>query len=252
MKRGAVNSHEHGRAGAACQTPASAGGRPIPAAGAALAPERRAPPFTADDVAAIRRALESGRVMAYPTESSYALGGNALIPALAEAIYRLKGRAGDKRLLLLVDGSGDLSRWVRDVPDAARMLMRALWPGPLTLVLRAAPRLPAHLPDERGAIALRWSPHPLIAELLAVGGVPLIGTSANVSGTPPLNDAAAVLRAFPAEPLLAIDGGPTAGAPPSTVLDTTVYPFRIVREGAVSRARLREALAPAFPDALPA
>jgi L-threonylcarbamoyladenylate synthase len=247
-----VNSHEHGRAGAACQTPASVHDAPIPAPGAAGGAERRAPPFTADDRAAIRRALESGRLMAYPTETSYALGGNALNPRLVDAIYRLKGRERGKALPLLVDGSGDLSPWVRDVPDAARLLMRMLWPGALTLVLHGAPGLPAHLLDERGAVAVRWSPHPVVAELLALAGAPLIGTSANRSGAPPLNDAAAVLRAFPAEPILAIDGGPAGGGPPSTVLDATATPFRIVREGALSRARLRELLAPAYPDALPA
>lgn len=210
------------------------------------------PPFTAEDRAAIRRALDSGRVMTYPTESSYALGGNALNPALVHAIYRLKGRERGKPLLLLVDGSGDLSPWVRDIPEAARRLMRVLWPGALTLVLHGATGLPAHLPDERGTVAVRWSPHPIVAELLALGRVPLIGTSANRSGAPSLNDANAVLRVFPAEPILAIDGGPASGGPPSTVLDATVFPFRIVREGALSRAQLREALSPDFPDALPA
>lgn len=247
-----MDSRNDGRAGASCQTPASAQGKPAPAPGANVAQERIAPPFTAQQRNAMLRALERGRVMTYPTETSYALGGNALSAGLVEAVYRLKGRERDKRVLLLVDGSGDLSPWVRDVPEAARFLMRALWPGPLTLVLRAGADLPAHLADERGNVAVRWSPHPVVAELLAVGGVPLIGTSANRSGAPSLNDADSVLRAFRTAPLLAIDGGPAAGGPPSTVLDATVFPFRIVREGAFSRARLREKLASSCPDAVPA
>ena len=247
-----MDSPKDGRAGASCQTTASARAGRAPAPAAGIAQERISPPFTPRQRDAIRRALEWGRVMTYPTETSYALGGNALSAKVVEAIYRLKGRERGKRVLLLVDGSGDLSPWVRDVPEAARALMRALWPGALTLVLRAGADVPAHLKDERGTLAVRWSPHPVIAELLALGGVPLIGTSANRSGAPALNDADSVLRAFRAEPLLAIDGGAAAGGPPSTVLDATVLPFRIVREGALPRARLRERLASAFPDAVPA
>ncbi|MFI5399965.1 MAG: L-threonylcarbamoyladenylate synthase [SAR324 cluster bacterium] len=247
-----MDSTNDGRAGAGCQTPASGQGHPVSVPGAGSGQVRIAPPFTAHQRNAIRRALEHGRVMTYPTETSYALGGNALSAGLVDAIYRLKGRERCKRILLLVDGSGDLSPWVRDVPEAARVLMRILWPGPLTLVLRGGRDLPAHLADERGTVAVRWSPHPVVAELLAVGSVPLIGTSANRSGAPSLNDADSVLRTFRAAPLLAIDGGPARGGPPSTVLDATVSPFLIVREGALSRTRLRDALASSCPDAVPA
>jgi len=199
----------------------------------------------------VSRALAEGGVMAYPTETSYALGGNALHAGLVEAIYRLKGRERGKSLLVLVDGAAHLSPWVRDVPAAARLLMERFWPGPLTLVLWAGPALPAHLPDARGTVAVRWSPHPVVAELLRLGGTPLIGTSANRSGAPALHSAQAVLDAFPAEPLLAIDGGATAGGPPSTVLDATVWPFALVRAGAVPVAALRTALAAAHPGAGP-
>lgn len=216
------------------------------------AAERLTAPLAPPARERIRQALAAGRVIAFPTETSYALGGNALSAALVDAVYRLKGREPGKALPLLVDGAADLSRWVRDVPAAARALMVAFWPGPLTLVLRAGPELPAHLPDARGTIAVRWSPHPLVGELLALGGVPLIGTSANPSGTASLHTAEAVLRAFPGEPMLAVDGGPTPGGPASTVLDATVRPFALVREGAVPAAAIRAALSRAFPEEAPA
>jgi len=200
----------------------------------------------------VRQALAAGEAMTYPTETSYGLGGNALSAALVAAVYRLKGRERDKPLLLLVDGGAGLERWARDVPSAARVLIKRFWPGPLTLVLRAAPGLPAHLANRRGTVALRWSPHPAIAELLALGGVPLIGTSANRSGGPSLHSVEAVLGAFPGEPLLALDGGPTSAGAPSTVLDATVLPFAVLREGAVSIAAIREALVGAHPEAAPA
>jgi len=139
---------------------------------------------------------------------------------------------------LLVDGSAGLDGWVRGVTPAARALMDAFWPGPLTLVFHAGRKLPPHLPDERGTIALRWSPHPLLADLLALGGVPLIGTSANVTGTRPLHSVDAVLAAFPHGIDLALDGGPTAGGIPSTLVDTTVTPPRVLREGAIATPSL--------------
>jgi L-threonylcarbamoyladenylate synthase len=188
--------------------------------------------------------------MAYPTETSFALGGNALLPETAEAVYGLKGRPRDKALLLLVDGSDGLAGLAAEVPAAARRLMERFWPGPLTLVVRAGPALPPRLADERGTVALRWSSHPVTAELLRLGGFPLIGTSANRSGRPSLYTVEAVLATFPEGIALAVDApcGPgRAGASPgtslpSTLVDVTVSPPRILREGAISAQAVAAAL----------
>jgi L-threonylcarbamoyladenylate synthase len=217
--------------------------------------ERLTWPLSVAGMRRVQRALSDGEVITFPTETSYALGGNALLPSVTQAIYRLKGRDPGKSLLLLIEGA-QVERWVSEVPEGARMLMARFWPGPLTLVLRAARDLPGHLPDVRGTIAVRWSPHPVVAELLRLGGVPLIGTSANVSGTPPLFTCRQVLGAFPGASLLGVDGGPAPGGgdfgtPASTVLDCTLRPFVLVREGAVSRATLREALASHYSSACP-
>lgn len=201
--------------------------------------------------ARVCEALAGGAVMTYPTETAYALGGNALLPRVAEAVYRLKGRPRDKPLLLLIDGRRGLEGWARDVGPAARALMARFWPGPLTLVLRAGAALPPHLADARGTVALRWSPHPLIAELLRLGGVPLIGTSANRGGAPPACTAAQVLETFGDAVKLAVDGGKAGGGPPSTLLDTTALPFRILRQGAVAAEPLRRLLKRDFPQAAP-
>ncbi len=211
-----------------------------------------APPFSSAQQALLRQTLRDGGVMTFPTETSYALGGNALSSTLVERIYRLKGRDPAKPMLLLADGSRGLADWVGGIPPGADVLMERFWPGPLTLVFSAGPGLPFHLPDTRGTVALRWSPHPIVAELLALGGVPLIGTSANRSGEPSLVSAQSVLAAFPGEPILAVDGGLTAGGLASTVLDVTVRPFRIVRPGALSAAAIRAALAPAYAHLAPA
>jgi L-threonylcarbamoyladenylate synthase len=203
---------------------------------------------------ALRAALREGALMTYPTETAYALGGNALCAPLVEAVFRLKGRPREKSLLLLVDGAAEtdaLSDWAREVHPAARALMERFWPGALTLVFRAGPRLPPHLVDERGTVALRWSPHPLVALLLRLGGAPLIGTSANPSGGPNPRTLAEVLAALPPGIALALDGGEIPAGPPSTLLDTTVLPFRILRAGAVPGALLAEVLREAYPGAVP-
>lgn len=221
----------------------------------------------ATEEAVLREFLEQGRVMTYPTETSYALGGNALAPDLVESIYRLKGRPAGKALPLLIDGSNGVEPWARDGGPAARRLMERHWPGPLTLVLHAGPGLPPRLADARGTVALRWSSHPLIAEMIRIAGAPLIGTSANRSGEPNCHTLEDVLRAIPAGIALAVDGGhrdgrrdgrsggrggalsPGESGNPadlrdhrnprdprgfSTLLDTTVTPFRVLRKGAIS------------------
>ncbi|MBI4084034.1 MAG: threonylcarbamoyl-AMP synthase [Candidatus Lambdaproteobacteria bacterium] len=217
------------------------------------------PPLGPAERLALAAALHEGAVLAYPTETYYALGGNATDPEVVRAVFRLKGRPAGKALLLLIDGAADggagLGALARQVDPAARLLMARFWPGALSLVLWAAEGLPAHLRDDRGTVALRWSPHPLLAELLRIGGVPLIGTSANRSGEPPARDLSDVLAAFGAGTgagvTIALDGGTTAGGAPSTLLDATARPFRVLREGAIPAAALAAALAATHPDAAP-
>jgi len=153
------------------------------------------------------RALREGSLMTYPTETAYALGGNALSPAVADAVFRLKGRSRDKALLLLIGGREDVERLTREVAPAAEALMTRCWPGPLTLVFHAAPGLASHLASRRDTVALRWSSHPCTEALLALGRVPLFGTSANPSGAPNPLSLAGVLGSFPGGIELAVDGG---------------------------------------------
>ena len=201
-----------------------------------------APESAEEHEAAVHKALSSGLVMAYPTETAYALGGNALLPAVVESVYRLKGRPQAKALLLLIDGSQGVAPWAKNVSPGAEALMARFWPGPLTLVFEASPELPEHLRDDRGTVALRWSPHPCIDTLLRLGGVPLIGTSANLSGQSPAFSAEEVRRVFGDAVRLGIDGGIRNPGPVSTVLDTTVVPFVMVRRGAISPLAIGEAL----------
>ncbi len=199
-------------------------------------------PIAPEDEPLLARALAGGGAMAYPTETSYALGGNALCEELAERIFRLKGRPPAKALPLLIDPSAGMDRYFSAPSLTAERLMRAFWPGALTLVLPASPKLPRHLADGRGTVAVRWSSGAVVARLLALGGVPLIGTSANRSGARPGTSPAEVLADFGGALEVAIDGGPAPGGPSSTLLDLSGEFPRLLREGAISAARLRAVL----------
>lgn len=224
---------------------------PIRAAPVAMTTRVWSPPFDAEARGALARAIASGAVMTYPTETSYALGGNALDAGLCGRIAALKGRPGDKALLLLIGGEAQAERCAREMHPGARVLMERFWPGPLTLVVLASPNLPGHLVDSRGTVALRWSPHPALRDLLELGGVPLIGTSANRSGGPPLLQSKQVIETFGDTVEVAVDAGPAPGGLPSTLVDTTVLPFRILRLGALHKTHIQAALIETCIDAAP-
>ena len=216
-------------------------------------------PFDDEARDTIARSLASGGVMAYPTETSYALGGNGLDEFVCRAVRRIKGRADAKALSLLIDGAPMFGHLTRDVTSAAQVLMERYWPGPLTLVFHAAPGLPPQTKDARDTVALRWSPHPVVGELLAIGCVPLIGTSANRAGGRPLQSAEAVVAAFGGTVSLVLDDDEPWraeaeaqwGRVPSTLVDTTVEPFHVIREGALAKSMIQATLVEHFIRSVP-
>jgi L-threonylcarbamoyladenylate synthase len=177
--------------------------------------------------------LRSGGLVAFPTETFYGLGAAALDPAAVRRIFEVKGRPEAKPLLLLVDSIAMVEAVALEIPAGARGLMAAHWPGPLTLVLRAR----AHVPDEVTAgsatVGVRLSAHPLARALVSTLGQPITAPSANPAGLAPPTTAATVLAYFRGRIELVLDGGATAGGQPSTVLDVTVDPPRVLRAGAV-------------------
>jgi L-threonylcarbamoyladenylate synthase len=185
-------------------------------------------------VAEAVRILREGGIIAFPTETFYGLGADARNEAAVEKIFRIKGRAFKNPLPLIVANDRDVIPLVEEIPEAAQILMKAFWPGPLTLVFRASSSVLPSLTANTGKIGIRVSSHP-IARLLAEGlGGPLTATSANPSGSPECSSADAVIHALDDLPDAVIDGGDTTGGKGSTVLDVTVFPPRILREGAIS------------------
>jgi L-threonylcarbamoyladenylate synthase len=183
-------------------------------------------------LAAAARVLAGGGIVGFPTETFYALGVAALDAGAARRSFDLKGRPRSSPLLVLVD-SVEMAERIAEIPERARSLIARHWPGPLTLVLPARPGLPDEVTASTGTVGVRLSAHPVARGLVAALGAPVTAPSANLSGASPPTVAADVVRAFGERIELVLDGGATAGGPPSTVLDVTVEPPRVIRAGAV-------------------
>ena len=181
----------------------------------------------------------AGGVVALPTESFYGLAVHALNERAIERLFRVKGRREDNPLLILIASRETLGSYVTNVSDKASTLMDRFWPGGLTLVFSADPLLPSSLTAGTGKIGVRLSSHEVPRELAKAVGVPITGTSANRSGQPSCLTTEEVMEAVGRDIDLIVDGGRTPGGKGSTVLDVTVDPPVIVREGMVSREELK-------------
>jgi L-threonylcarbamoyladenylate synthase len=190
-------------------------------------------------ILAAARAVISGGVVAVPTESFYGLAVNALDKEAISRLLEIKKRSEDHPILILISSADDLSRYVSRISPVARELIKGFWPGGLTMVFAAGPILPVSLTGGSGKIGIRLSSHPVPAALASAAGVAITGTSANVTGEPPFTDPAELLTALGSQVDLILDAGKTAGGKGSTVLDVTVSPPVILREGMVTRRLLQ-------------
>jgi L-threonylcarbamoyladenylate synthase len=185
----------------------------------------------ASDVEAICAVLTGGGLLLYPTDTLYALGGLVSSAEAARRVRAGKSRETGRALPAVAADVDQVRRLCRDVSEAAWALARAFWPGPLTLVLKAAPDLPVEVTAGLGTIAVRVPARALTRALCEVAG-PLVSTSANVSGQPPAATCAEAVTAVGESAALAIDGGP-GETRPSTIVDATGSSPRLVRAGAV-------------------
>lgn len=180
--------------------------------------------------------LEDGGLIAYPTETFYGLGVDAANEQAIEKIFTVKGRDFRNPIALIIGGPDDVNPLVKEVPEAAKKLMAALWPGALTIVFSASNNVSSLLTAGSGKIGLRLSAHPLARKLARKLGKPITATSANLSGAPECSEASAVITQIGHKIDAVVDGGKTPGGMPSTLVDITCDPPAILREGAVSRA----------------
>ena len=192
---------------------------------------------------AIRRIvhiLRSGGLVVFPTDTFYGLGGDGFSPAAVRRIFELKLRDMSRPLLVLVSDLEMVRRLAKDIPPVFWKIAEEFWPGPLTIALRASAKVPRELCGGGESLAMRLPAVPWLREVVREAGLPVIATSANISGEGEISAAAQAQKIFGGKVELIVDGGLTPGGAPSTVLDLTAEPPRIVRQGAVSISRLKE------------
>lgn len=180
-----------------------------------------------------REVIASGGVIAYPTDTFYALGADPQNSAAVKRLFAIKGRQKDQPILLLIADPADAERWAAEITSTAAGLMGRYWPGPLTLVFGAKDGVLPELTAGTGTIGLRVPGSVLARGLIRFIGHALTGTSANRSGRPNVRTAREAVEEIGGLADLILDGGQTAGGAESTVLDVTAAVPRLIREGAV-------------------
>jgi len=191
--------------------------------------------------AGLNRAVEiirSGGVVAFPTESFYGLAVNAIDEGAIERLLDIKKRKGDHPILILIPSRDLLDQYAAHVSETAQRLIEQFWPGGLTLIFEAGPNISPLLTAGTGKIGIRLSSHHIATGLAKGVSMPITGTSANISGQPACLNAREVFDSLGKEVDLILDGGVTKGGKGSTVLDVTVAPPRVLREGIVGREML--------------
>jgi L-threonylcarbamoyladenylate synthase len=202
---------------------------------------------TAEAQETLERAAEilgAGGLVALPTETVYGLGANALDAAAVGRIFAAKQRPAWDPVIVHVagpdGGAAMLDGLVRDVPEAARKLMEAFWPGPLTLLLPRTEAVPDAVTAGRALVGVRMPAHPVALEVIRRAGVPVAAPSANLFGRISPTTAAHVLADLDGRIDAVVDAGPTEHGVESTVLDPCQTPMVIYRPGAVTSDQIRE------------
>ncbi|ORJ63821.1 L-threonylcarbamoyladenylate synthase [Mycobacterium simiae] len=192
-------------------------------------------------IAAAVGALKGGRLVVLPTDTVYGIGADAFDNSAVAALLAAKGRGRDMPVGVLVGSWHTIEGLVYTVPDGARDLIRAFWPGALSLVVAQAPSLQWDLGDARGTVMLRMPLHPVAIELLREVG-PMAVSSANVSGRPAAVDAAQARAQLGDLVDVYLDAGPAQQQAASTIVDLTGETPRLLRAGPVSAERIAEVL----------
>jgi L-threonylcarbamoyladenylate synthase len=188
-------------------------------------------------------AVQRGQLVVFPTDTVYGIGADSFDPASVRRLLAAKGRGRDMPPPVLVSAPTTLDALAVGVPSYARALVAELWPGPLTIICRQQPSLQWDLGDTRGTVAVRMPDHPVALELLARTG-PLAVSSANLTGKDAATDVDQAQAMLGDSVEVYLDGGPTPGNVPSTIVDTTGDAGRVLRQGGVPLWRLKQVVAP--------
>ena len=192
---------------------------------------------------AVHILLEGGLVV-FPTDTVYGVAASSLSPEAVARIYEAKERPRTMAIPVMVAEPDQVSEVAFPQPGF-EALAQAFWPGPLTIVLPKTPVLPPIVTAGGNTVALRIPDHPLVLQLLAAARIPLAVTSANRSGQPPARTAQEAWEQLHGRVDVILDGGPAPGGQPSTILDLTHSPPRILREGPISLVDIQRVLSQA-------
>jgi len=184
-------------------------------------------------------ALRRGELVVLPTDTVYGVAADAFNPGAVDALLAAKGRGRDMPVPVLVANQEMLAALVGDLPEAAKALTAAHWPGALTVVVRHTPHLSWDLGDARGTVAVRMPDDEIALDLIARTG-PLAVSSANRSGHPPATTMLDARLQLGASVAVYLDGGPRPSGTPSSIVDLTGDEPRLLREGALSADLLRD------------
>ena len=186
--------------------------------------------------------LRSGGLVAFPTETVYGLGGNALDEDAAGKIYAAKGRPSDNPLIAHVSCMEEVAPLVKEIPEAGRKLMEAFWPGPLTMIFPKSEKVPYGTTGGLDTVAIRMPDDPVANQLIALAGVPVAAPSANTSGRPSPTTADHVWQDMNGRIEMIIDGGPVGIGVESTIVDVSSAVPAVLRPGAITMEMLAEVL----------
>ncbi len=200
-------------------------------------------------VAEAAEIIKKGGLVAFPTETVYGLGGNALDPNASGKIYAAKGRPSDNPLIAHIADRAELDALVTEITPEAEKLMDLYWPGPMTLVFPKSDKVPYSTTGGLDTVAVRMPSHPIARALIRAAGVPIAAPSANVSGRPSPTKAEHVLEDMNGRIEMIIDGGEVGIGLESTIIDTTGETPTLLRPGFISQEMLKEALGQVDVDA---
>lgn len=184
--------------------------------------------------------IRDGGLVAFPTETVYGLGANALNQVAAQKIYGAKGRPSDNPLIVHIADRSMLDSLVKEIPKTAEKFMNAFWPGPMTLIFKKSDIVPYETTGGLNTVAIRMPNHRIARELIRAAGVSIAAPSANLSGKPSPTLGEHVVDDMNGRIDMIIDGGKVGMGLESTIIDVTVEPPMILRPGFVTREMLRE------------
>lgn len=184
--------------------------------------------------------IRAGGLVAFPTETVYGLGADALNEEAARKIYAAKGRPSDNPLIAHIAKKEDIEPLVREIPEAGKKLMDAFWPGPLTLIFPKSGRVPKGTTGGLDTVAVRMPSDPVARRLIELAGTPVAAPSANTSGRPSPTTAEHVRQDMDGRIEMIVDGGPVGIGVESTIVDVTGEIPMVLRPGAITMEMLKK------------